>query len=38
MKDQICDQGMETIRVDSRDRASREAHPQIAEQVDPHVC
>jgi hypothetical protein len=36
MKDQICNQGLETVRVDSRDRASREADPQIAEQADPH--
>ena len=38
MKDQICDQGMETVGIDSRDGASREADPQVAEQVDPHAC
>ena len=38
MKDQICDQGLETVRVDRRDRASREADPQVAEQADPHGC
>ena len=36
MKDQVCDQGLETVRANSRDRASREADPQVAEQVDPH--
>ena len=38
MQDQICDQGMEAVRVDSRDRTSREADPQVAEQADPHGC
>jgi hypothetical protein len=36
MKDEICDQGMEAVRVDSRDRAIREGDPQVAEQVYPH--
>ena len=31
MKDEICDQGLETVRANSRDRASREANPQVAE-------
>ena len=29
---------METVRIDSRDRVSREADPQVAEQADPHGC
>ena len=36
MKNKVCDQGLETVRVNSRDRASREADPQVAKQVDPH--
>jgi hypothetical protein len=36
MKDEICNQGMEAIRVDGRDRMTREGDPQVAEQVDPH--
>jgi hypothetical protein len=31
MKDEICDQGLETVRANSRDRASREVDPQVAE-------
>jgi hypothetical protein len=36
MQDQVCDQRLETVRVDSRDRASSEANPQVPEQADPH--
>jgi len=32
----VCDQGLQTVRVDSRDRTPRQANPQVPEQVDPH--
>src|ERR1039457_3192427 len=38
MQDQICDQGMEAVRVDGCDRASRETDPQVAEQAYSHGC
>jgi hypothetical protein len=36
MQDQICDQRVEAVRVDSRYGTPLEADPQVAKQVDPH--
>jgi hypothetical protein len=36
VQDKIGDQRMKPIRVNSRNRASRETYPQVAEQVDSH--